>query len=199
MKSPILLDLPMPITTPRLVIRPPEPGIGKEVNQAIIESFNEIHPWLPWADHKPVVEETEEVIRRNCAKWILREDLSLFIYDRATGKFVGGTGLHRIDWAVPAFEIGYWLRTSCVGRGYITEAANALTRYTFQQLKAKRVELRCNSKNERSLAVFKRLGFEYEGCLRSNGVWDRGAEELRDTVVYSRLNMDGLPDLHVSW
>ena len=30
-------------------------------------------------------------------------------------------GLHRIDWAVPKFEIGYWARTSHAGRGYITE------------------------------------------------------------------------------
>ena len=36
--NPILIDLPMPITTPRLLIRPPRLGDGIVVNAAIIES-----------------------------------------------------------------------------------------------------------------------------------------------------------------
>jgi len=198
-KNPILFDLPVPITTPRLILRPPQPGDGAELNAAILESFDELHKFIPWADHKPTSEETEENARRAYAKWILREDLRLSIFDRATGKLAGSTGLHRINWDLPCFEIGYWLRTSFVGKGYATEAAGALTRYAFERLGAKRVELRCNSKNERSLAVFKRLGFEFEGCLRNNIKVHSKATEPQDTLVYARLNAEGLPKLDVSW
>lgn len=36
----ILLDLPMPITTPPLIIRQPIPGEGIVLNEAILESFD---------------------------------------------------------------------------------------------------------------------------------------------------------------
>jgi hypothetical protein len=42
--KPILIDLPMPIITSRLLIRPPQIGDGVALNAAIIESFN-THGW----------------------------------------------------------------------------------------------------------------------------------------------------------
>src|SRR5262245_66348773 len=101
---------------------------------------------MPWARQTPTVEESEENVRRAHAKWILREDLRLSMWEKSTTTFIGGVGLHRINWQLPSFEIGYWIRTSSVGKGYATEAANALTRFSFDALNARRVELRCNSK-----------------------------------------------------
>ena len=199
MDRPILFDIPMPITTPRLVLRSPQPGDGAELNAAILETFDELHVWMPWASQRPTLDDSEENVRRAHAKWILREDLRLSIFDRASGKLAGSTGLHRINWDLPSFEIGYWLRKSFMGTGYATESTNALTRYAFQQLKAKRVEVRCNAQNERSLAVFKRLAFEYEGCLRNNDTHANSSIENRDTLVYSRINADGLPALEAKW
>ena len=196
--NPILFDIPLPIYTPRLLLRPPQPGDGPELNRAIIESFDALSVWMPWAKTPPSIEDSEENVRRAYAKWILREDLRISIFDKTTGKLAGSSGLHRINWDLPSFEIGYWVRTSFEGKGYITESTNALTQFAFKQLKAKRVEIRCNSKNERSIAVIKRLGFEYEGCLRSNDT-HANSMESRDTVVYSRLNANGLPSLETRW
>jgi RimJ/RimL family protein N-acetyltransferase len=190
--KPILLDIPMPILTPRLILRPPGPGDGAELNAAVLETFDVLKDWMPWADHKPTLDESEENVRHAYAKWILREDLRISLYDRETGAFAGGSGLHRVNWDLPSFEIGYWVRSRFAGKGYITESTHALTRFAFEQLGAKRVELRCDSKNLKSLAIFKRLGFEYEGCLRKNGPG-------RDTLIYSRLDTRGLPELEVSW
>ena len=36
--KPILLDLPMPIITPRLLLRPPQPGDGIALNAAVSET-----------------------------------------------------------------------------------------------------------------------------------------------------------------
>lgn len=38
--KPILLDLPMPIITPRLLLRPPQPGDGIALNAAVSESYD---------------------------------------------------------------------------------------------------------------------------------------------------------------
>jgi len=196
--KPILLDLPQQIQTPRLFLRPPQPGDGKELNAAIIDSLAELQPWMPWAQSTPSILESEENVRQAYAKWILREDLRYSIFEKASGKMVGSTGLHRILWDIPAFEIGYWVRTPYQGQGFITEAVNALTRFSFAFLKAKRAEIRCNARNVRSLAVMKRLNFEFEGCLRGSDAHVKEGES-RDTLVYSRLNLDGLPPLEVQW
>lgn len=196
--KPILLDIPMPITTPRLIIRPPQPGDGLAINEAIIESFEFIKEWLPWAKSIPTVDESEESVRQRHAKWILREDLGLHLYDRETGVYVGGTGLHRMNWDIPKFEIGYWVRKSFEGKGLISEAANATIRFAFEQLNAKRVELRCDAQNERSIKVAKNLGFVQEGHFKDDSLTPDG-QSLRDTVIFARHNIDGLADLEVSW
>jgi hypothetical protein len=35
-------------------------------------------------------------------------DLLSVLYLKGTNTFVGGSGLHRMDWSVSRFEIGYW-------------------------------------------------------------------------------------------
>lgn len=61
--KPILLDLPMPITTPRLLLRPPQIGDGAIINAAVLETFDLLHPIMPWAQAKPTVDESEEYVR----------------------------------------------------------------------------------------------------------------------------------------
>jgi len=196
--NPILLEIPMPIQTPRLLLRHPQSGDGKAMNQAVVESLEHLRPWMPWAQKAPTPEESEESVRRAWAKWILREDLRIHCYERATGELIGGSGLHRIDWQMPKFEIGYWVRKSYEGKGYVTETVNALTRFAFSALNARRVEICCDASNTRSIAVIERLGFEKEAQLRNECLSVDGSR-LRDTLIYSRLSLDGLPQLEVHW
>lgn len=140
MKKPILMDFPMPITTPRLLIRPPQLGDGALVNAAVLESFDTLHRFMDWAKEKPSIEESEELVRLAAANWILKRCeepwLVLWIFDKRTNQFMGGTGFHHMIWDVPSIETGYWLRDSCIGQGFMTEATNALTQYAFKQHKA---------------------------------------------------------------
>ena len=192
--NPILVNMPISIETPRLILRPPQSGDGPELNAAITESFEELIQWMPWAAKLPTQEESEANVRQAYAKWILRENLRMSIFDKATGKMAGSSGFHNLHWDIPSFEIGYWVRTEFAGKGYIKESTNALTRFAFDFLKAKRVEIRCDAKNGRSKSIMKSLGFELEGCLRNSDT-DHRTNEPSDTLVYSRLNAVGLPEL----
>jgi RimJ/RimL family protein N-acetyltransferase len=122
-------------------------------------------------------------VRQLQARWLLREELTVGIFDRQSGRLLGGSGLARMDWTIRRFEIGYWVRDSAVGQGYATEATQVLTRFAFEQLQARRVEIRMDPRNARSRAVPERLGFTFEGCLRNafRGVDD----QAQDTLVYS--------------
>ena len=138
--EPLLIELPAEILTPRLRLVPPAPGDGLSVNRAIAESFPELNRWMDWASTMPTIIESERFVRDSAARFMRREDLPLFFRKRDTGEFVGASGLHRIDWQVPRFEIGYWCRTSMVGKGYVSEAVVAITRFAFEKLGAARVE-----------------------------------------------------------
>ena len=106
-EKPILLNIPDSFETERLIIRAPRAGDGQTVNDAVRESFENLRPWMPWATKLQEVHETEENVRRGAVRWILREDLWMLLFRKSDGLYVGGSGLHRIDWSVPAFEIGY--------------------------------------------------------------------------------------------
>ena len=139
MKNPILLDFPYSFETERLVIRGPLPDDAAPLRAAVLESQAELKPWMPWAVDVPTEEWYCVRVREGRLKFLAREDLWMMLTLKDGGTIIGGSGLHRIDWSVPKFEIGYWARTSHAGRGYITEAVNGITRFAFEQLGARRV------------------------------------------------------------
>ena len=130
-EKPILLDFPDSFETERLIVRAPRAGDGQVVNDAVRESYENLKPWMPWAKTLQEVEQTEENVRRGAVRWILREDLWMLLFRKSDGLYVGGSGLHRIDWSVPSFEIGYWVRKSLEGQGYISEAVAGITNFGF--------------------------------------------------------------------
>ncbi len=186
MMNPILLDFPDNFDTERLTIRGPQQADAQEIVTAVNESLPELRPWMPWAKEAAELTGTQARLRAAIAHWITRDDLLLHAYLKGTSTLVVGSGLHRIDWAARKFEIGYWCRSSYVGRGYVTETVNAVTAFAFEHLGANRVEIRCDARNTRSIAVARRCGFLQEGILRHDSLGVDG--ELRSTFVFSKIS-----------
>jgi RimJ/RimL family protein N-acetyltransferase len=68
---------------------------------------------------------------------------------------VGRTQLSAAD----RVEIGYWLRADVTGRGFATEAAEAMIDVAGNLPAIDSVEIRCDARNTASAAVPQRLGF----------------------------------------
>ncbi len=185
-------DIPDSLSTERLVIRVPRAGDGLALNRAVRDSWAELRPWMDWAvGEPPDVEASEVAVRRARARFISREDIWLFLFLKQNNELVGSSGLHRIDWSVPRFEIGYWVRTPYARRGLITEAVAGITGFAFATLGARRVEIRCDARNHRSVAVPNRLGFELEATLRHHARHHLSGA-LCDTLIFVRLDANGL-------
>lgn len=187
--DPLMIDWPAALASERLLLRVPQAGDGAMLNDAVVQSLDELKPWMPWAQSAPTVEQSELTCRQMAARFAQRSDITLFIFERAgdggCGRLLGGTGLHRSDWSVPRFEIGYWRRSGEQGRGVITEAVRTLARFAFDRLQAQRVEIRMSTDNARSRAVAERCAFTFEGVLRRDS---RDVQGLpRDTAVYARV------------
>ena len=85
----ILLDFPDAFESERLLIRGPRPGDGAEVHAALVESLDELRPWMPWALGEHTVEAAEAAVREAHADFLARRDLRLHLYRRTDGAFVG--------------------------------------------------------------------------------------------------------------
>jgi RimJ/RimL family protein N-acetyltransferase len=183
-------NVPTRLETSRLILRAPELSDLPFLYQAVKESIKELNPWMPWASEDYTLETCEENLRGAIAKFVTKDDFRICFLDRETGKLIGNTGFHRIDWNVPRFEIGYWCRTSETGKGYVTEVVQALSKVAFETLNVARVEIRCDDLNLKSAAVAERCGYRLEGILKNN---ERNAKgELRSTRIYALTNISDL-------
>lgn len=182
---PILKDFPDSLETERLLVRSPLPGDGPELYAAVKDSLEELDPWMPWTRHHATIADSEESARRGRVEFLERSDLRMHLFLKGTETLIGSSGLHRIDWDVPKFEIGYWLRTPHTGRGYMTEAVRGITGFAFRELGARRVEIKCESTNTKSMKVAERCGYTLEAEVRNDARSVSG--ELRNTLVYAML------------
>ncbi len=178
-----LIDIPEQIESSRVCVRAYRSGDGNALWEAIEESRDTHRKWLSWMDNHHSATDSEAYARGASASWTLREELPLGIWERASGRLLGGTGFHRIRWEVPAFEIGYWLRSSAQGQGYMTETVKLLCCLAFERLAVNRLEIRCDTRNHASAAVPRRVGFIHEATLRHNGRGTGG--ELHDTHIFA--------------
>ncbi len=184
----ILRDIPEEFETERLTVRAPRAGDGEQAHTAIVESAERLRVQIPWAKPSITVEEEEVLARQRRIEFLERKQLNFYMFLKGRNIMVGMSALHSIDWEVPRFEIGYWIRTGYEGQGYVKETAEGLTKFAFD-LGARRIEIRTDSRNERSWRVAERAGYCLDGVLRN---YDRDVDGiLVDLRIYSKVRMDG--------
>jgi ribosomal-protein-serine acetyltransferase len=183
-------NVPTRLETERLILRCPELSDVPFLYQAVKESVKQLGPWMPWATEDYTMEACEENLRGAIAKYITKEDFRICFLEKNSGRLIGNTGFHRIDWNVPRFEIGYWCRTSETGKGYVTEVVRTLSKVAFETLNAARVEICCDNLNVKSAAVAERCGYTLEGIMKNDERNQKG--ELRSTRIYALTNINDL-------
>ncbi|MDH4110973.1 MAG: GNAT family N-acetyltransferase [Gammaproteobacteria bacterium] len=109
--------------------------------------------------------------------------LPLAITLRGTAELAGAISL-KIDPESNRAELGYWLGEPYWGRGYCSEAALAVLRYGFDELKLNRIHASHFARNPASGRVLQKIGMQHEGIARAHvRKWD-GYEDL---VLYGLL------------
>ncbi len=176
------------IQTTRLVIRCYNPTDAPLLKEAIDSSLEHLRPWMPWALGEPQeVAEKIERLRRFRGKFDLDEDYVYGVFSQDETQVLGGTGLHT-RLGPDAREIGYWIRADHINQGLATELSAALTKVAFEIDHVHRVEIHCDSRNVRSAAVPRKLGFMNEATLRERLPQPDGT--YRDTTIWTLLQSD---------
>jgi RimJ/RimL family protein N-acetyltransferase len=174
----------------RLLLRPYRLEDAPALYEAIAESREHLRPWESFANAFQTVEETQNWILRQREHWQVYDWFYIGMWSQIQEHYLGGLWLGPLGlngWQIPAFELAYWLRVSALGQGYATEGVRLLMDYAIEVLGAQRLELTIDARNERSLALARRLGFKEEGRLR------RLALE-REGVLVDDITLSFVPD-----
>ncbi|MBL1073912.1 GNAT family N-acetyltransferase [Nocardia sp. 2] len=119
--------------------------------------------------------------------WIVRSRRA--IGDRPAGAILGYTSYLDARPHDAGLEIGATLYTPSVWGGVVNpEAKLLLLGYAFDTLRAGRVQLKTDTRNQRSQQAIARLGARYEGTLRRQ--FRRADGTVRDSVMFSIIAED---------
>lgn len=106
-----------------------------------------------------------------------------------TGRAVGSTAYIDIVREHRTLEVGMtWYGSAWQRTGVNTECKYLLLRHAFEDLAARRVSLKADSRNVRSRRAILRLGAVEEGTLRNHRIARDGAD--RHTVYYSVIESE---------
>ena len=182
------------IETERLVIRTPVMKDAEEIQRAKIEAWPDLQQWMSWAVDGT---ETIEALRAHFIAGA-REKNHLIALEKHSGRFVLSTGATPLPDKDRQFEIGYWTARNMRGKGFATEAANAVCRYAFNALEADRLYICHYEGNEPSRNVIEKLGFTKTGVVKEAHTRPTDGA-LLDKHEYIMADPAVLPALAVQW
>lgn len=170
-----MLAPPYPIETERLLLRPLDPTNDVEALHAY-QSLPEVCRYVPFEPRtrEQIAERLRDPER---VRWALLEPgqaLDLAIVLKESGELIGDILLMWHD--TTNAEVGYVVHPAHHGRGYATEAAQAMLALAFDPaygLALHRVTARIDQRNPASAAVLTKLGMRQEAVLVENE-WFKG-------------------------
>ncbi len=171
----------------RLLIRPYRHSDIQALYEAVRESIFEVGQWLPWCHPEYNRAESEAWIAARSEAWLSGEAYDFGIFDARSTELWGGCGLNYINRDYQLANLGYWVRTSCTGRGIASDAVRLLARFGFEELSLTRIEIVVAEANTPSLRVAEKAGATREGLLR-NGLVLR--DRALDAVMFSLIPGD---------
>jgi [ribosomal protein S5]-alanine N-acetyltransferase len=169
------------LTTARLVLRPHELADAPRVQR--LAGDWKVADTLLTMPHPYLDGVAETWIAGRAKAWTEQHLLDLAIALPGTG-LIGGIGLVDYSPRHRHAELGYWIGLEFWGRGYCTEAAEAVIRFGFERMNLVRIFARHFARNPASGHVMRKLGMTHEGCLRQHFERWGGFE---DAVCYGLL------------
>jgi RimJ/RimL family protein N-acetyltransferase len=140
--------------------------------------------------YNPWSERTPEAVREFVGMFLANQEeqprirFQLAVTLRSGGELIGNCGIRKDFAAAHEADIGYELSPGHWGRGYATEAARAILRFGFAELRVHRVWSWCVAENTASAHVLEKIGMQPEGHLREKEFFK---DRWWDTLLYAIL------------
>lgn len=159
------------LTGSRIILRPLETG-DYEAYKEVRERCHEwLSPWEPTVDGVAIDTTSSQQLFNNRvsafergSQFDMSYGFAIFLHD---GTFVGEVSLGSIvRGPFQSCLLGYWIDEKYAGKGLVPEAFSLVVDYSFSVLGFKRLEVAIVPRNEASIRVVEKLGFEFEGVSK---------------------------------
>lgn len=180
----------MELTTPRLLLR--EFQFDDHAAVHAFASDPEVIRHTDWGPNDP--QDTTDFLHEMTkhAQATPRSVFALAVVDRADDMLIGSIQLAVTSSLHRRAEMGFVLTRPRWRQGYTTEAAAALLRFGFHELKLHKINATCDPDNVGSAHVLTRIGMQREGHLREH-LHIRG--QWRDRLLFAAVEpVVGAPD-----
>lgn len=169
-----MINTTQTINTKNLTLRTFREEDAESVQQLL--SINKPHmtPWIPWAKNEPQSVETKKLQIKEWKESFNQNKKYIYgVYEHNSARLIGmmfmftrrGNG---------SLEVGYIIDYRKYGKGYATEASEALTYLGFE-VGAKKMLIYCDQANIASARIPKRIGYTHT----SSEIEKIGKEEKR--------------------
>ena len=111
-----------------------------------------------------------------------RENIYLAIVHRETSLFLGYLSARKINTIDRTAWFGIFINKESRRKGYSSEAMTAFLNYLHQVFNLRKILLEVQSRNQKAINLFEKVGFKEEGLLK-NQVWSDG--KFQDVMVMS--------------
>jgi RimJ/RimL family protein N-acetyltransferase len=130
-------------------------------------------------------------VQRSASAWF-DEVGAHWVIGGPEGDVLGSVGFGQLLSGVESGSVGYWLLPEARGHGVVTSAVRIATVAVFEHLGWRRIELYHAVENERSCAVARRCGYQYEGVMRDAMRYPDG--RWSNEHLHARLITDSAPE-----
>lgn len=163
----------------------PTLDIADDIREALSESYELHKTYLPWAVPIPDIEEVRSNMQKALENFESHEtEYRFFVRRIADRRIVGCVGLHIRDIENGHYEIGYWVRGSEQGKGYISRGVRLIENYAVEEARATLIRIKTAESNIASRKVAERTGYQLEEIIESNRKLSTG--DMDRTYVYCK-------------
>lgn len=173
----------------RIILKQTKPTIkiATEIFQSIKENRKHLDRWFPWVKQTKKIEDSLKYLFEKEIKTKLGKENEYGIY--LNNKHIGNISIFDIDKKNKSGEIGYWLSSKYIKKGYTSEAVKILEKEIFNNFNLNRIQIQCDKKNIASAKLAKKCGYKLEGTFRQNS-YDKYLKKFRDTLIFSKLRSE---------
>jgi ribosomal-protein-serine acetyltransferase len=165
----------------RVRIRPYAIGDAGALQDAVVESLDELQPWMAWAHPAYAWEEARAWLEVQVVAFEARTEFQFAIVSEA-GEYLGACGLNHLDTLNRRANLGYWVRSRAARQGIATRAVGLLQEWAFAHTNIVRLEILVAKGNAASRRVAVKSGALEEGLLRQRLLLN---SVFHDAVMYS--------------
>jgi RimJ/RimL family protein N-acetyltransferase len=167
------MSVPAELRTERLLMRPWRAEDAQALHPILVANWDHLGPWIPARVATPVpIPELAQRLAGFGDDFTSGREFRYGLFAPDGRDVLGEAGLYprSATGRVPlseatCIELGYWMRADLTGRGLVTEASRALIAVAESLPWLTHMEVRCDSRNEPSAAIPKRLGFALTSTL----------------------------------